>query len=119
MKYNSKFDVHTGLSFGATAAASTARGAHCFLPRATCVCFYERPLDGAERRLLWPAAASMASGAAQVDPRRRRLRRAISTAINRRDGRLTRMRELTHRKAPKDQTPQSDGDALPLPSIFG
>ena len=65
------------------------------------------------------AAAPMASGAAQVDPRGRRLRRAISTAINRRDGRPTRMRELILRKAPKDQTPQSDGDALPLPPIFG
>jgi len=28
------------------------------------------------------------------------------------------MRELILRKAPKKQTPQSDGDALPLPSIF-
>ena len=102
MKYNLKFDVHTGLSFGATAAASTARGAHCFLPRATCVCFYERPLDGAERRLLWPAAASMASGAAQVDPRGRRLRPAISTAINRRDGRLTRMREIDSQEGTKE-----------------
>ena len=28
------------------------------------------------------------------------------------------VREWILRKAPKDQTPQSDGDALPLPSIF-